>query len=133
VSLKPGPNTVQFQAKDDAGNTSALASINVSYVVASTLDLGDIKPRNVSSFYAVDSLVIFSSDHAIEAAAASGKTLARDHSRLRIVDFANPAKPNFWPEAALPGRLENIITEFDLSAGLLFASSTSDWMDLLFY
>ena len=39
VALKPGPNTVQFQAKDDAGNTSALASVNVSYVVASTLTI----------------------------------------------------------------------------------------------
>jgi hypothetical protein len=39
VALKPGPNTVQFQAKDDAGNTSALASINVSYVVASNLTI----------------------------------------------------------------------------------------------
>jgi formylglycine-generating enzyme required for sulfatase activity len=39
VALKPGPNTVQFQAKDDAGNTSTLASVNVSYVVASTLTI----------------------------------------------------------------------------------------------
>jgi formylglycine-generating enzyme required for sulfatase activity len=39
VALKPGPNTVQFQAKDDAGNTSVLASVNVSYVVASTLTI----------------------------------------------------------------------------------------------
>ena len=39
VALKAGPNTVQFQAKDDAGNTSALASVNVSYVVASTLTI----------------------------------------------------------------------------------------------
>ena len=39
VALKPGPNTVQLQAKDDAGNTSALASVNVSYVVASTLTI----------------------------------------------------------------------------------------------
>jgi hypothetical protein len=39
VALKPGPNTLQFQAKDDAGNTSALASVNVSYVVASTLTI----------------------------------------------------------------------------------------------
>ena len=39
VVLKPGPNTVQFQAKDLAGNTSAVASVNVSYVVPSTLTI----------------------------------------------------------------------------------------------
>jgi formylglycine-generating enzyme required for sulfatase activity len=39
ITLKPGPNTVQFQAKDDAGNTSAISSLNVSYVVASTLTI----------------------------------------------------------------------------------------------
>jgi len=39
VALKPGLNTVQFQSKDDAENTSTLASVNVSYVVASTLTI----------------------------------------------------------------------------------------------
>jgi hypothetical protein len=39
VTLKPGANTVQFQAKDLAGNTSAVASLNVSYVVPSTLKI----------------------------------------------------------------------------------------------
>ena len=39
VALTPGLNTVQFQSKDDAENTSALASIDVSYVVASTLTI----------------------------------------------------------------------------------------------
>jgi sulfatase modifying factor 1 len=39
VALTPGLNTVQFQSKDDAENVSALASIDVSYVVASTLTI----------------------------------------------------------------------------------------------
>ena len=40
ITLKPGPNAVQFQAQDAAGNKkSAVAAVNVSYVVPATLNV----------------------------------------------------------------------------------------------
>ena len=103
---------------------------------ASTLDLASIKPRNVSAFFAVDGLVVFSSDQTIDASPSSGKAVASframEHTQLRIVDFANPAKPYLWPAASLPGRLESI-AEFDRSAGLLFTSNAGGALEALFY
>lgn len=104
--------------------------------LASTLDLSSIKPRNLSAFFAADGLVLFSSDSAELEIAKPGKPSATprtlDHSKFRVVDYADPANPFFWPEAALPGRLEGI-TEFDRTAGLLYASDSAGLLQALFY
>lgn len=102
---------------------------------ASTLDLASIKPRNLSPFFAVDGLVVFSADQAIDEVLPAGadtptpRTL--DHARLRIVDYADAASPFYWPAVALPGRLESI-ADFDRSAGLLFTSNSDGSLQALF-
>jgi hypothetical protein len=113
---------------------------------SSVYDFASIAPRNSSAVFAADGLVVFSSDSAKEELVptrkqASSLTLLphpyqpkrfKDHTSLRIVDYANPSKPFLWASAALPGPLQHI-TEFDRSAGLVFASNASGGLEALFF
>ena len=103
---------------------------------ASTFDLAAISPRNTSNFFAADGLVVFSSERAQEEKLPAGKTVPTPRligqTFLQVADYADPAAPSLWPEAALPGRLENI-TEFDRAAGLLFAANNDGGLEALLY
>jgi uncharacterized secreted protein with C-terminal beta-propeller domain len=103
---------------------------------ASTFDLAAISPRNASNFFAADGLVVFSSERAQEEKLPAGKTVPTPRligqTFLQVADYADPAAPSLWPEAALPGRLENI-TEFDRAAGLVFAANNDGGLEALLY
>jgi hypothetical protein len=125
---------------------------------SSIFDLASISPRNSSAVFAADGLVVFSSDSAKEAVLPNSKQSSAqvlpngttlfsislppvssvqpkrylDHSSLRIVDYANPQKPFLWPSASLPGQLQHI-TEFDRSAGLIFATNASGGLEALLF
>ena len=102
--------------------------------LASTLKLDTLKPVNTSSFFAGDGLVVFSADQAQQEALTSSTTIGGViyktaslvprtmlNTQLRVVDYADPAAPFFWPAASIPGRLEGI-ADWDRSAGILFTS-----------
>jgi hypothetical protein len=103
---------------------------------ASTFDLAAISPRNTSNFFAADGLVVFSSERAQEEKLPAGKTVPTPRligqTFLQVADYADPAAPSLWPEAALPGRLENI-AEFDRAAGLVFAANNDGGLEALLY
>ena len=124
--------------------------------VGSSFDLAPISPRNTSSFFASDGLVIFSSERAMEEKQPAGKPVPSPHfmgqtlavvegwpsfspsprfmgkTFLQVADYADPAAPYLWPEVALPGRLESI-TEFNRAAGLVFAANNGGGLDALLY
>jgi hypothetical protein len=74
VTLRPGPNTVQFQATDSANNASAVVSLPVSYVVSSTLKVLAPESRDgtVSSGYRGSTLREVGVKYSVTAAPASG-------------------------------------------------------------
>ena len=103
----------------------------------SSLDLEAISPRETSSFFAADGLVVFSSERTQEENQPAGEPVRFPQrlvgqTFLQIADFADPAAPFLWPEAALPGRLESI-TEFDREAGLVFAANNEGELEALLY
>lgn len=103
----------------------------------SSLDLEAISPRETSSFFAADGLVVFSSERTQEENQPAGEPVRFPQrlvgqTFLQIADFADPATPFLWPEAALPGRLESI-TEFDREAGLVFAANNEGDLEALLY
>ena len=124
--------------------------------VGSSFDLAPISPRNTSSFFASDGLVIFSSERAMEEKQPADKPVPSPHfmgqtlavvegwpsfspsprfmgqTFLQVADYADPAAPYLWPEVALPGRLESI-TEFNRAAGLVFAANNGGGLDALLY
>lgn len=104
--------------------------------VASTTSLYSSRPRNTSKFFAADGLVVFSYGRAEEEVQIANKNIhpprTIENTFLRVADYTDPCTPNFWPEAALPGRLEDI-AEFDRSAGLVFAANNDGGLEALLY
>lgn len=103
---------------------------------ASTFDLASISPRNTSSFFAADGLVVFSSERTQAEKLPAGPAVPTPRligqTFLQVADYADPAAPSLWPEAALPGRLENI-AEFDRAAGLVFSANNDGGLEALLY
>lgn len=131
----------------NAEDTVQLISFNLkgeAPIMASSLNLSDLKPHNTSNFFTADGLVIFSTDVLKEEIpkpqpiplplGSKGGNLTTTISPiswnprktmntiLQVIDYADPTAPFQWPSAALPGKLENI-AEWDRSAGLVFTSS----------
>lgn len=104
--------------------------------VVSNASLYSSRPRNTSKFFAADGLVVFSYGRAEEEVQVLNDNVrlprTLEKTFLRVVDYADSATPNFWPEATLPGRLENI-AEFDRSAGLVFAENNAGGLEALLY
>jgi len=134
-------------------DTVQLISFNLNGatpIVASTMNLADLKPHNTSNFFTVDGLVIFSTDVLKEEVPKPQPTPTPVASKvgnssiltavpfipinpnprttmntsLQVIDYADPAAPFQWPSASLPGKLENI-AEWDRTAGLVFTSRSN--------
>ena len=141
------PDTVTLHAFD--------VSNGVPQVVSS-MDLSSISPQNTSKIFAAEGLVIFSCDRVqsqvtqatdTAATAKAGAAIAIElpweftgiraprrveQTFLLIADYADSAAPVFWPDTAIPGRLQSV-AEFDRAAGLLFATNDSGDLEALLY
>jgi hypothetical protein len=136
MSISPGIYPPPFSSGEESVTFYALDLTAATPRLVSSLDLAAISPRNTSSFFAADGLVVFSSERAKEEKSAKGRPTATPRligqTFLQVADYADSAAPYLWPEAALPGRLENI-TEFDRAAGLVFAANNDGGLEALLY
>jgi hypothetical protein len=136
MSISPGIYPLPYSFGEESVTLHAVDLSAAAPRLASSFDLATISPRNTSSFFAADGLVVFSSERAQEEKLPAGKPAPTPRligqTFLQVADYADPAAPYLWPEAALPGRLENI-AEFDRAAGLVFAANNDGALEALLY
>jgi len=136
MAVSPGVYPPPYAFGEESVTLYAVDLTDAAPRLASSFDLAAISPRNTSSFFAADGLVVFSSERVREQEQPLGKTVVAPRligqSFLHVVDYADPTVPYLWPRAALPGRLENI-AEFDRAAGLVFAANNEGGLEALLY